>query len=286
MVSAEQLDVLRASMSGPVGGSTAAGALIPAGYVTTHVAPQPHPRRHTTFTAHSSESPVSTSTNHGSDTASTPSSQGAPIASAAAPREPILAAAAASVAATGNGTHSASNGLTSSLAPTAVMEANGGSSGSSSEPRLLDIAQATSQPPQTTSSPPPTASVQASPAETLYGPSSGTGNGSSNGGGSSMPGPASSLGTNSVTHAPGLTAHQLRMVGSSRKEELVANLDLWSATGFPTGLSTCIIACCKGGLLWSMLEGDLSLRSCCRRSYFAVGLPPNSISTHVWFGHR
>nr|QKY14864.1 n-acetylglutamate synthase (NAGS) [Polytomella parva] len=65
-----------------------------------------------------------------------------------------------------------------------------------------------------------------------------------------------------------LTPQQLKRFSSMKKEELVVNLDLWTAQGFPTAVSTCVIACSKGirraHLLDARSDGGLLLELYCR----------------------
>ncbi|EFJ51352.1 hypothetical protein VOLCADRAFT_57336 [Volvox carteri f. nagariensis] len=60
------------------------------------------------------------------------------------------------------------------------------------------------------------------------------------------PEPASAYGA-----ATSLSASQLRAYQAMKREELVVDLDIWSAQGFPTAVSTCVVACCKGERGWS-----------------------------------
>lgn len=53
--------------------------------------------------------------------------------------------------------------------------------------------------------------------------------------------PASAYGVAST-----ISPSQLQMFSAMKKEELVVNLDIWSANGFPTAVSTCVVACCRG----------------------------------------
>ncbi|GLC55697.1 hypothetical protein PLESTB_001015800 [Pleodorina starrii] len=63
--------------------------------------------------------------------------------------------------------------------------------------------------------------------------------------------------------ATSLSAAQLRTYQGMKREELVVDLDTWSAQGFPTAVSTCVVACCKGvkraHLLDARIDGGLLL---------------------------
>ncbi|GIL81500.1 hypothetical protein Vretimale_1003 [Volvox reticuliferus] len=72
------------------------------------------------------------------------------------------------------------------------------------------------------------------------------------------PEPASAYGA-----ATSLSPTQLRAYQAMKREELVVDLDIWSAQGFPTAVSTCVVACCKGvkraHLLDARIDGGLLL---------------------------
>ncbi|KXZ50954.1 hypothetical protein GPECTOR_14g2 [Gonium pectorale] len=63
--------------------------------------------------------------------------------------------------------------------------------------------------------------------------------------------------------ATSLSPTQLRAYQAMKREELVVDLDIWSAQGFPTAVSTCVVACCKGvrraHLLDARIDGGLLL---------------------------
>lgn len=72
------------------------------------------------------------------------------------------------------------------------------------------------------------------------------------------PEPASAYGM-----ATSISPSQLRQFQSSQRDQLVVDLDVWSAQGFPTAVSTCVVACCKGvkraHLLDARIDGGLLL---------------------------
>ena len=47
---------------------------------------------------------------------------------------------------------------------------------------------------------------------------------------------------------------------SMSKEQIVSNLDIWRASGFPLAVSSCVLACCKG----EQGGGPLSLYARCK----------------------
>ncbi|KAG2485158.1 hypothetical protein HYH03_016048 [Edaphochlamys debaryana] len=66
-----------------------------------------------------------------------------------------------------------------------------------------------------------------------------------------------------ATSLAGLSPSQLKAFQSMKREELVVDLDIWSAQGFPTAVSTCVVACCRGvkraHLLDARIDGGLLL---------------------------
>jgi hypothetical protein len=52
-------------------------------------------------------------------------------------------------------------------------------------------------------------------------------------------------------------------LATKKREDLVVDLDVWSASGYPPAVSTCVIACCKGvkraHLLDARIDGGLLL---------------------------
>ncbi|KAG2437190.1 hypothetical protein HXX76_005854 [Chlamydomonas incerta] len=63
--------------------------------------------------------------------------------------------------------------------------------------------------------------------------------------------------------ATSLSPAQLKTYQAMKREDLVVDLDIWSAQGFPTAVSTCVVACCKGvkraHLLDARIDGGLLL---------------------------
>ena len=55
-------------------------------------------------------------------------------------------------------------------------------------------------------------------------------------------GPSSQLPSSSPDTEPSVSP----AVRSMSKEQIVGNLDIWRASGFPLAVSSCVLACCKG----------------------------------------
>ncbi len=61
-----------------------------------------------------------------------------------------------------------------------------------------------------------------------------------------MQGPASSLPSSNPDYRTGGLPVSPELLATLPKNELLLNLDIWHASGFPTALSTAVIACSKG----------------------------------------